>query len=139
MWWPNTSKENPLLEKYEFFLNYVEEVLEAQISDNVRNKNWNLFHTFCKLQDSPDLSRELGKKYELRGIYQWTVVDTVLRKRKRDIISWKQYMFPVIVEWEGEYFLNKIIFLEKKDTLWKFWEKVKDFVSDVFPWKAKET
>jgi len=138
MWSPEKDRENPLLEQYEFFLNHVEDIIESPMSDNVRNKNWNIFHTFCKVAGSQELMKELSKKYIIRWAYEGDMIRNTLEKRKQDILAWKQYMFPVISIDDDTYTLRKIIFLEKRDTLWDFREKINKWVWWIIPWKTKE-
>jgi len=42
----NTPSEDATLQMYEKFLDFIEEVIDTELSMDVRNKNYNLFKTY---------------------------------------------------------------------------------------------
>lgn len=129
-----------MLERYEYFMNFVEWLFDEKIPDNIRNKNRNIFHTFCRVWEEVHLIRELTKRYTITWPFWWTLAPSALLKRKKEILVGDMFMFPIVEEGEDEggLVLKKVLFLQRKDKIWPFIEKVKDWAWGIL-WGQKET
>ncbi len=130
----NESNEfAPYIDLFNNFLNEVEEIIKKDLSDNVRNKNLNMFLTFLKISDSLNFIKELHKKViVIKEVKVW-LMDIPLKNFSSKILSWEVLLLPVVTIKDWELWYDAIVLYIKKDDFSSFKEKIKSFIDSILP------
>lgn len=119
-----------LLEKFEDFLDYIESVLNEELSDSTRMKNISNYTLLINWNSETNFLEKLLEKFEIVKIAKvWFMEDTI-KEFSSKIKSWEFYVIP---DYTKDLELTTMYVFKKKDKLDNLKQQVKNFLDSLLP------